>query len=716
MKTRKLSLLLLFFLLTSSTFSQTNWIQKSSLVNNGRANSINCTLNGKGYVGLGINSSSTYLNDIWEYNPLDNSWTQKANFPGTARAGASAFVIKGKMYVCFGQNTSTMYKDVWEYNPTNDTWTQKKDFPGQARYNTSGFVIGDSVIYLGTGTYNSGNNYLYDFWMYNPTSDSWTQKANFPGSKRMAATAFTIDGIGYLGSGLYDTYTPTKDFWKYTPSSNSWSQIADIPATPRYALVSFVINNIGYIGTGSTVSPASDYNSDFWKYNVNGNTWENVSSDSKILGRSSAAAFVIDNKAYVGMGRGATGSLCDLYMFSESSMNAIIYSHNKIVSKNSEFNFPVKTKNYFADKNINAYQFYFEYDTTMLKYVSSSIDATIADKGQISVNASQKGTLRIGWTRNDTLKTEGELVNIKLQAIKEGQSQPKVKYFLYNTDTITSVENGTIYCEILGDIDSNKYVQAYDAGIALKASVGINAITNDPFPWNQSRYFRANVDGIDSITANDALLILQYSVGLLDKFPVESKLKKAVEVSDVNVEVKDGHLVITAITDVEALNISISGSNLNISKPIYTQSNLLTAENISSSKYAIGFCTLDPIKGGSEIMRIPVNNTEIQALELNINVNSTAMKTNLNINSVNDKLVAFKNISIFPNPANDRINIANMAEGTDIRIFDIIGNQVMNFKLTNKIVNIENLSEGLYIVKSTDEDGAISVGKFTKMN
>lgn len=60
-------------------------------------------------------------------------WTRLADFPGTPRASANAFSIGHKAYVCFGRSgpSTGLLKDVWEYDAITDTWTQKADFPGK---------------------------------------------------------------------------------------------------------------------------------------------------------------------------------------------------------------------------------------------------------------------------------------------------------------------------------------------------------------------------------------------------------------------------------------------------------------------------------------------------------------------------------------------------------------------------------------------------------
>src|SRR5438874_2713322 len=83
-----------------------------------------------------------------------NTWTQKANFGGSARFGAVGFSIGIKGYIGTGINGSccpfNVLKDIWEYDPTTDTWTQKADFGGGLRGWAVGFSIGDKG-YVGTG-------------------------------------------------------------------------------------------------------------------------------------------------------------------------------------------------------------------------------------------------------------------------------------------------------------------------------------------------------------------------------------------------------------------------------------------------------------------------------------------------------------------------------------------------------------------------------------
>jgi hypothetical protein len=148
--------------------------------------------------------------------------------------------------------------------------------------------------------------------MYDPVSDSWTQKANFPGGKRAFGTAFSIAGIGYFGMGLYDSYTPTNDMYQYNPVTNLWTAIPNFPGTSRSAPVSFVINGKAYVGLGGNANSTIQYHN-FGVYDPATNTWQQFSLPVNIPLRTGAIGFSCEDYAYIGLGVNANGTLNDLW-------------------------------------------------------------------------------------------------------------------------------------------------------------------------------------------------------------------------------------------------------------------------------------------------------------------------------------------------------------------------------------------------------------------
>jgi hypothetical protein len=130
--------------------------------------------------------------------------------------------------------------DFWEYDPTSNIWTKKADFN-----RLKAFAVGFSINgkgYIGTGVSDTvsqdGNGATKDFWEYDPAADTWTQKADFGGGTRFWATGFSIGSKGYIGTGeaFYSQYTgvsgPKKDFWEYDLGSS----ITLTPSANRYSL------------------------------------------------------------------------------------------------------------------------------------------------------------------------------------------------------------------------------------------------------------------------------------------------------------------------------------------------------------------------------------------------------------------------------------------------------------------------------------------------
>src|SRR5437667_286088 len=127
-----------------------------------------------------------------------------------------------------------------------DTWTQKADFGGTPRYGAVAFSIG-SKGYMGTG--DQDPNKYKDFWEYDATTNTWTRKADFGGGIRGLATGFSIDSKGYVGTGQSDpnSGTTTKDLWEFDPIANTWSQRADCGGNEREVAVGLSIGSKGYI-------------------------------------------------------------------------------------------------------------------------------------------------------------------------------------------------------------------------------------------------------------------------------------------------------------------------------------------------------------------------------------------------------------------------------------------------------------------------------------
>jgi N-acetylneuraminic acid mutarotase len=274
------------------------WTERAAFGGNGRGRATGFSLNGRGYILTGNSPGAIGReNDVWEYVPADDQWRKKANFPGVVRENAVAFAAGGKGYITSGYIGNGEYAtDLWEYDPATDQWTEKAGFPGPPREEAVSFVVnGKGYVCFGLDLYTgSGQTVLRDVWEYDPASDTWAMKADFPGAARFAASAFAVDDRAFVGLGT-DLYLPKKDFWKYDVTTDQWTSVADFPGGERGNASAFEINGRGFVGFGH----ADDTN--FWAYDPGVNEWVEQSPFTGAL-RLDVVSFSINGKGYIGTG------------------------------------------------------------------------------------------------------------------------------------------------------------------------------------------------------------------------------------------------------------------------------------------------------------------------------------------------------------------------------------------------------------------------------
>jgi N-acetylneuraminic acid mutarotase len=265
----------------------------------GRRYCIGFTINGKGFVFGGTIESSQatniYPNDLWEFDPPTQSWIQKKSYPGAGNIMGMSFVIGDNAYLVIDNSC-------WQYNQPSDTWIQKKNLPSDRRGFGTAFAI-NGKGYVGLGWDKDANTYtdFNDWWQYDPATNNWTKKNNFPGGKREDAGGFAVDGKGYVCSGRKQSGTYPIDLWQYDPVSDTWQQKANPPGT------SPLLNTVGLNGT---VNGGIDYGfivagqpGGCLEYNPAQDSWGTL-PDVPGGGRSLFAGFMINRSLFIACGTG----------------------------------------------------------------------------------------------------------------------------------------------------------------------------------------------------------------------------------------------------------------------------------------------------------------------------------------------------------------------------------------------------------------------------
>lgn len=192
-----------------------------------------------------------------------NVWTRKADFgsPGPQLSVAVGFSIGTKGYIGTGWNGS--YNSCFfEYDPSTNVWTQKANYGGGGREAAAGFSIGTKG-YIGLG--DNGTTNTRDFWEYNPGTNIWTRKADFIGTSYPYAIGFSIGTKGYFCMNY-------GGFYEYDPNTDTWTAKANYPGSGSGSCPSgFSIGTKGYVGLG--LSGCCTRVTDFWEYDPGTNLW-----------------------------------------------------------------------------------------------------------------------------------------------------------------------------------------------------------------------------------------------------------------------------------------------------------------------------------------------------------------------------------------------------------------------------------------------------------
>ncbi len=261
-------------------------------------------VNGAAYVVTGSGTLDVDPNSkVWKFEPATNTWTVRRPFPGMASLDGLAFAVGGKGYVVFGHNNSTTNlvrsRECWEYEPTTDTWTRKGDFPGSGRSGVSSVVVGQKA-YCYSGSDLNWQQPLKELWVYEPATDTWTRKADGPEGSFLPS-AFGIGTKAYFMMGDRSHWA----FLEYDTSTDTWTRRKSFPGTAGWGALGLALGSKGYLCSGAkAVNPQVDCQ-EVWEYDPATDAWTRK-PDTEAPGRVMAVGFVLDSHLYIGLGAGIT--------------------------------------------------------------------------------------------------------------------------------------------------------------------------------------------------------------------------------------------------------------------------------------------------------------------------------------------------------------------------------------------------------------------------
>lgn len=389
------------------------------------------------------------------------------------------------------------------------------------------------------------------------------------------------------------------------------------------------------------------------------------------------------------------------------------------VANGKDVFFPIQTTAITPADSILSCQFTVSYDTTKLSFVDFLKDSSLTMNGLVSVNHAQNGILNIAYIGTDFLSGKGTLFKLKFHATGTGVTTPVVSNFYYNAHVIPVRSKGSIRIfDFYGDVDGNNLVQAYDAALVLRNSVGADPIpTIDAIPWSDWRVVASDVDGNNVLTAFDAGLILQKSVYGTSSFPIQAMsatgLRSATS-ADVTMSREGNGLVFRSYGELVGLNVRVEGAMDHLGSPTSVNNSWMNAVRITNETFDIGFATATPPADGSVILILPIVKPSESAVTFHLTINNGLkdLQADLSTGLITEKEDP---IQVYPNPvhASLTIELGTHSEGT-VKMVDLLGQTVYRSAIdgTKMVINTTEFAKpGVYILNVLDSKNRVVLTK-----
>ncbi len=239
------------------------------------------------------------------------TWTAKKPLP-KIKQELGVVALGGKVYVLGGADDKTIFAEVDVYDPKTDTWSTAAPLPKPLHHINASVVNGRIWI---TGALEAfsftavGDTYVYD-----PATNTWTQKASMiGGSERGASFVGAIGDVIYVAGGIRGG--TVADVSAYDTAGDRWSALPPLPVALDHGC-SAVVNGVLYaiggrgasIGGHTTRVDALDPKSGAW-----------LPRAPMPTSRAGAACAVVKDKVVVAGGEGnpktASGVFAEVEVF-----------------------------------------------------------------------------------------------------------------------------------------------------------------------------------------------------------------------------------------------------------------------------------------------------------------------------------------------------------------------------------------------------------------
>jgi N-acetylneuraminic acid mutarotase len=221
-------------------------------------------VNGRLYVigGQTDSGNTSFVNSVFEYDPLTTNWVSKAPMP-TARSAGSAAVIGDLIYVAGGRPPRG--QDFAVYNARSNSWQTLTNMP-IARNHLAAVAI-DGKVYAAGGRLGAGfTSEMTDLLeVYDPATGIWSTRARLP-IPRGGVNGIAANGCFFVfgGEGPDGVFN---DMDMYVPAQDRWYRLEPLPLAVHGVTGSAFLNGWIHLpggGTSNGGSSGSAIHQVFW--------------------------------------------------------------------------------------------------------------------------------------------------------------------------------------------------------------------------------------------------------------------------------------------------------------------------------------------------------------------------------------------------------------------------------------------------------------------
>lgn len=230
-------------------------------------------------VMFGGSNEVSDLDDTWSYDLNTNTWANQnpSTKPSPRSYPAAAYDSESDRVILFGGTGANVLDDTWAYNLDSNSWTDLRPGakPAARSYPAMAYDSQSDQVVLFGGT--SGASDLGDTWAYDLNTDFWMDmnpatRPSVRGRHTMAYDAQSDRMVVFGGFGTGEL----GDTWAYDLNANRWTSMN--PAAPPSARFD---SAMVYDSESDRVvlfgGNATGILNETWAYDLNTNTWTNMS-------------------------------------------------------------------------------------------------------------------------------------------------------------------------------------------------------------------------------------------------------------------------------------------------------------------------------------------------------------------------------------------------------------------------------------------------------